>query len=76
MLLKDKELKEAFKNDELVVVCCHPGCDLHRLRHWRKGVWFQYDKKDFYQPYSHSYCTTHLLVLQKDIEEHFATAAL
>ena len=66
----DNELEWAFENNEFIVVCCHPDCHMHRLKHWEKGLWIWSEKRESYWNYTHSYCKTHHLLLEKDIEEH------
>ena len=66
----DNELEWAIGNNELIVVCCHPDCHMHRLKHWEEGLWIWAEKRESYWNYTHSYCKVHHLLLEKDIEEH------
>ena len=74
MNFMERELGEAFEENELVVTCCISGCHMHRLKHWEKGVWIYFEKKEYWN-YTHSYCKVHHFLLEKDLEEYFLERA-
>ena len=65
------ELINAFSRQDMIVVCWHPNCLLHRLKSWSDGEWAVYPRQAEYHNYSHGICEHHF---KEYVEEAYSVA--
>ena len=66
------ELEMAFDRTEVIVVCWHPQCSMHRLNGWSEDDWEAYPRKTGYGCYSHGLCQRHYHEYERQVEDFFA----
>ncbi len=68
MHAENSELERAFLQDDMVLVCWEPGCQMHRLSHWQEGKWVTRPQIKGYKNYSHTICRSHYRLCQEEIQ--------
>ncbi|MFT5086626.1 MAG: hypothetical protein ACI906_004070 [Candidatus Latescibacterota bacterium] len=75
MRFEQVELERAFAQEQIVLVCWEPSCQMHRLAHWNEEKWVARPHVEGYQKYSHSICRSHYRLCQEEIQRYIAKEA-
>lgn len=70
------ELETAFDRADIVVVCWHPGCSMHRLKDWSEDDWEAYPRKKSYGRYSHGICIHHYREYAARVDAYLETCPI